>query len=151
MPAADAAQTIAWSHFVPQNVPSGSIGSALIVLSDPSAALSLSPGYCKGKLAVWKWAEATLVSTAAPTPGEWHACAYTYDKTTHKLYVDGVLKDSSNVPPQTATPRRLEFARWGGDFSGAGAGGYFTGRLDDVRIYTRALNEAEIKLLARKK
>jgi hypothetical protein len=149
MPAGNAEQTIAWSYLVAQNPAGGGIGQALIVLSDPSATFSLSPGFCKGKLAVWKWAEGILVSTTAPTAGEWHACAYTYDKTTHRLYVDGVLRDASTVPPQTATPRRLELARWGGDFSGAGAGGYFTGRLDEVRIYTRALSESEIKLLAK--
>jgi hypothetical protein len=145
LPAPNSPQTIAWAQFVKSN-PSGN--QILINIDDAGTKTAMSPGFHDGKLGVWKWAEVWLVSTTPPSPGEWHCLAYTYDGKTHKLYVDGALKDSSTAAPQTAPPKRLEFGRWSGG-GGVPPASYFTGILDDVRIYSRALPESEIRMLVK--
>jgi Concanavalin A-like lectin/glucanases superfamily/Bacterial TSP3 repeat len=76
------------------------------------------------------------------TPGGWHHAALTYDGTTLNLYLDGTLVNS-----QTKT---LE-ASDGGLLIGINKdlnGNFFSGRLDEVLIYNRALSAAEIAALA---
>ena len=68
--------------------------------------------------------------------------AYTFDGTTHRLYIDGAQADSSQVAPDTAAPTALNLGRW------TGGQEYYTGQLDDLRIYGRALTAAEVLALA---
>jgi hypothetical protein len=75
-----------------------------------------------------------------PLLGTWTHLAFTFDGTTVKGYLDGVLKISS---PQTATIQsRATDLLIGVD--GALSQG-FNGRLDDVRLYNRALSQLEIQ------
>jgi hypothetical protein len=55
------------------------------------------------QLLAWQWGGGTLAATTAPTDSAWHHVAYTYDLTTHKLYLDGVLSGFSMATPQTGT------------------------------------------------
>jgi PKD repeat protein len=70
----------------------------------------------------------------------WSHIAATYDRTTLRLYVNGtqVGSKAQTNPIQTSTGA-LTF---GGD---AIFGQYFAGRIDEVRIYNRALTAAEIQ------
>jgi hypothetical protein len=85
-------------------------------------------------------------STGRIAPGTWTHVAGVWDGTTRMLYVNGVLDGTS----KGAQPRP--------DIGGATAIGrpgaanllYFSGRLDDVRIYSRALSTAEIRALGGK-
>jgi hypothetical protein len=90
-----------------------------------------------------------------PTPGEeeearaedplpidvWSHLALTYDGDQVRLYVDGELVDCSDVPadapPVTEGEVQIGAATEHGD--------YFKGRIDEVRIYNRALSQAEVK------
>ncbi len=76
-----------------------------------------------------------LVSSTAVTDGSWHRVCLVRDGTDRILYVDGV-----EVARDTA--ETLESAG-GGLYIGAGssleAGTYFSGLIDDVRIYNRAV------------
>ncbi len=80
------------------------------------------------------------------TLGSQHHVAMTYDGTTLKLFVDGVLDGSMAVTgtiPATTQPVRI-----GG---GAPIGlpqFYYTGGIDEVRIYNRALVDCEVDHLA---
>jgi hypothetical protein len=70
----------------------------------------------------------------------WSHVALTYDGSQVILYVNGELVDCSEAP--SAAPRVTE-----GELQIGGAtehGAYFKGRLDEVRIYNRALNAAEV-------
>jgi hypothetical protein len=74
--------------------------------------------------------------------GTWHHVAGVYDGVQLKLYFDGVLAGASNVTGNLVgyeTVLRM------------GANGALTemlsGKLDDVRIYNRALSEAEVRYL----
>jgi hypothetical protein len=69
----------------------------------------------------------------------WTHLAATYDGTTIRLYVNGVEAGTAagaGALPETANPLRI-----GGN---SVWGEYFKGRIDEVRIYNRALSTAEI-------
>ncbi len=85
----------------------------------------------------------SLTSNATVTAGAWHYITVTYDGTTQKLYIDGVLDNSQSLPgitlAYTNSPVQI------------GAGTYnnpFAGYIDDLRIYSRALTDPEIADLA---
>ncbi|MCK9202576.1 MAG: hypothetical protein M0P42_15730, partial [Gallionella sp.] len=72
------------------------------------------------------------------SPNTWYHIAATYDGTTVRLYVDGQLDGSYaySSPLGSQDPVRV-----GALYSGSNA---FNGTIDDVRIYSRALNSTEI-------
>ncbi len=80
----------------------------------------------------------TLLNT-----GQWYHIAATWDGTTVRIYVDGVLDndppDSRGGPIDTDTRAFYIGGRSGTDL--------LDGILDDVRLYNRALSEAEIQNL----
>ena len=76
---------------------------------------------------------------AALSLNTWSHLAATYDGTTIRLYVNGVEAGTAagaGALPESANPLRI-----GGN---AVWGEYFKGRIDEVRIYNRALSAAEI-------
>ncbi|MDD5326432.1 MAG: LamG domain-containing protein [Phycisphaerae bacterium] len=80
----------------------------------------------------------------------WHHVAGTYDGSSVKLYVDGLLKDITPCTGNIKTnSKRLLFAA-----SETGSSTqqefYYDGRIDEVRIYNRALTPAEIMNLSEK-
>jgi hypothetical protein len=83
-----------------------------------------------------------------PSDGKWHHYTGAYDGTTIKLYIDGVavsMQTSSTY--HTAgnfSPRNhaLNIGR-----SEANNAGYFPAKLDDVRVYNRALSAQEVSQL----
>jgi hypothetical protein len=73
----------------------------------------------------------------------WHLATLTYDKAELKLYMDGVLVDSevTDVAPEmNELPFRMGMNTHTTDRN-------FKGKIDDVRIYNRALSETEISEL----
>jgi hypothetical protein len=82
--------------------------------------------------------------TAVPL-GSWHHVAATYDGGTWRLYLDGVL-DGERVAD--AVPRFDSIQHFGlgaaFDSKGAPSGGLH-GALDEVRVYSRALTDLEIR------
>lgn len=82
------------------------------------------------------------LATAGYVDDRWHHVAFVVDAAGGRLYVDGVQRAAlgwtgTSGPPTTTQPVHL------GDYAGA-AGGVFSGVLDDVRIYDRALTVTEI-------
>jgi len=66
----------------------------------------------------------------------WRHVAGTWDGTTQRLYIDGVLRASATPPGELAGADRLAI----------GSGGEpMHGWLDDVRVYDRALSEDEVR------
>lgn len=73
----------------------------------------------------------------------WHLVTYTYDGTTFKSYKDGILQGATTLTANlTASTSNLLL----GAFNGAGYN--LDGSMDDVRIYNRALSDADVKRLA---
>jgi len=89
-----------------------------------------------------------LESQSLITNGQWHHVGFVLDSIYRSLYVDGieVARDA-----QALTLAPLKSAD-GGLLIGAGknfeAGTFFSGLIDDVRIYNKALNAEEIIALA---
>jgi hypothetical protein len=90
-----------------------------------------------------------IVIAPLPAIGTWHHYAGTLDGTTLKLYIDGVLVGSATgtaigVNHPTTDPLFI-----GGKLTNDPINSnYFFGGLDEVVIYDRALNPAEVALLA---
>ena len=87
--------------------------------------------------------------SVAVNDGRWHHVAGTYDGAKYSLYVDGILDDSMNASGSINS---------GSSYVGCIGAHYkksderdprrfFDGLIDDVRIYDRALSEAEIRLI----
>jgi Concanavalin A-like lectin/glucanases superfamily len=76
-----------------------------------------------------------------PLPTDvWSYVALTYDGSRVTLYVDGTLVDCSEAP--SGSPRLSEGAL---RIGGAGeAGHFYKGRIDEVRIYNRAVSRQEV-------
>ena len=72
------------------------------------------------------------------TDGAWHHFVYVADGTTMEVYVDGVLANSAAQQSGSlnANTSPLEFANSTGDLNGS---------IDEFKLYTRALNAAEVK------
>jgi hypothetical protein len=75
--------------------------------------------------------------------GIWHHLAGTYDGSQIKLYVDGILRDTKNYTGEIGT--NTSIVSIGSD---SGTRRYCDARIDDVRIYNRAISVIEIKKLA---
>jgi hypothetical protein len=78
--------------------------------------------------------------TAALPLNTWTHVAATYDATTLRLYVNGVLVSSGAIAGNQILPSNNPL-RIGGN---AAWGEYFAGMIDEVRIYSRVLTAAEI-------
>jgi len=86
-----------------------------------------------------------LQSDFVITDGQWHHIGLVWDRLFRHLYVDGaeVAEDATQL---------VEVPSDGGLYIGAGkildAGSFFSGLIDDVRIYNEALSAEEIAALA---
>ncbi len=88
--------------------------------------------------------DTTLLSTNAVNDGAWHLCAATRAQSTGlmSLYVDGVLQASAAGSSNTLSgPPSINFGRI------ETGSGYFTGNLDEIKIFDRALGNLEIAAL----
>ena len=139
LPAANAPQSISWWMNLPGS-PSG-VQNVLSLTNDPKQS-GVQPGFRNGQFGVWKYGGTFLVTATPPSTGTWHHVAYTFDGTTHRLYVDGTLRGSATTAPQTATPSKLEIGRW------TGGNEWLRGKLDDIRLYARVLSPTEVTVLA---
>ncbi|MBI4661234.1 MAG: right-handed parallel beta-helix repeat-containing protein [Verrucomicrobia bacterium] len=81
-----------------------------------------------------------LGTTETYNDGRWHQTTAVYDGATMFLYVDGVLKDSQARGSPKANDMSITIGK-------ATDAGYFTGKIDDVRIYSRPLSGAEVSTL----
>ena len=81
-----------------------------------------------------------LYGTAALVANAWTHLAATYDGTTMRLYVNGMEVASRPQTGNIATSTNP--LQIGGDSI---YGQYWSGRIDEVRIYNRALNQTEIQ------
>ncbi len=85
--------------------------------------------------------------TADTTTGEWHHVVATYDGDTMQLYHDGELANTTSGAGILLDQSRPLLI---GARSDAGtAGGFFSGSIDDVRIYNKALTQDEITQIMR--
>jgi len=90
-----------------------------------------------------------LKSDGIVSSDTWTHLAATSDGTTMKIYINGVQDLNTEIPPSGihVSAANLNIGRW--LYSSPNDWYYpFNGKLDEVRIYSRALSENEIKKLA---
>lgn len=118
---------------------------ATLVKEGPSPTLPYylyanSPGNQPAVAVTISGTEYALKGGVRPANNVWTHLAGTYDGATQRLYINGVQVASqprTGSMPTTASPLRM-----GGNSLW---GEYFTGRIDEVRVYNRALTASEVQ------
>lgn len=99
-----------------------------------------------GSVSMWAGGNGSVAgasSTSAIPVNSWTLLTGTYDGTTLSFYVNGVLTQASAYTGNPGTPiNSLMIGR-----AGAQPAGGFPGRIDDARVYTRALTATEVQSL----
>ena len=90
--------------------------------------------------------EQVIDGTSALAAGGWHHVAVTLNGATGTLYVDGVNVGSNNAMTLKPSDMGSTTQNWIGRSQYSDP--YLNGRVDDFRIYTRALTASEIAVLA---
>jgi uncharacterized repeat protein (TIGR01451 family) len=110
-----------WAYF------STTPGTDNLILVDNQSSAAYQVGFRAGVPASWGWGGGIYVSSAATTPNVWHNYTYTYDGSTHHLYVDGVETANNTAAAQSGTPtlNSINTDRWGENFGGS---------IDEARI-----------------
>ena len=100
-------------------------------------------GHPEARITEDRWGE--TVSTVADPPAlplnAWSHLTATYDGAFLQLYINGELVDTDDAPSVIAGEGELQI---GGDEDWSAAG-FFDGRIDEVRIYDRALDAQEVE------
>lgn len=112
-------------------------------------------GLSGGKLQFVNWRQTpnasetvTNTSGASLNDNAWHHVAFVNESaTSHKLYVDGSLVETSTAT-WTLTTSNTDALTLGRYQNATYGDSYYNGLLDDVRLIARALNAAEIAQLA---
>jgi type II secretory pathway pseudopilin PulG len=89
------------------------------------------------------WVNGTFLNTdAIPDYANWHHVAGVYDQKSMKIYVDGTLANKG-------TFRGTSLYAYGDNFymGGDSSARFFSGLIDDLRVYGRALSDAEVQAI----
>ena len=81
--------------------------------------------------------------------GQWHALAGVFDGSKTRLYVDGTQVGDGASGTSSIAYGLQERALTFGGHALASCSGHFPGLIDDVRVYSRVLSDADIAALAR--
>jgi uncharacterized protein (TIGR02145 family) len=79
-----------------------------------------------------------LSTTDSYVDGNWYHAVATYDGTTRKIYVNGILKASDAVAYTSINAANIAL----GGYNGCNGG--FNGKLDDIRVYYTSLSDAQV-------
>ncbi|KAH8069617.1 hypothetical protein JL720_11918 [Aureococcus anophagefferens] len=96
-----------------------------------------------GSLKVQLWAADTDVALSGSDDGDWHHCV-TYDGSAWYLYFDGNEAGSGTSAVNTGSDRALRLGQWN---LGDDNEGYLDGSIDEVYVYSSALDAASIQVL----
>ena len=86
-----------------------------------------------------------LVSEVTITDGNWHHVGITWDGTNRTLYVDNVMVATDTQPDLVRSVEGLNIG-CGPDMT---PGTFWSGSIDDVRIYNTAISPMQIEMIAR--
>jgi hypothetical protein len=103
-----------------------------------------------GEIKVGYWTGSlSSISLGTFSLNAWHHVVLTYDttSTTGKGYVDGVFRNSMVLTKQWPGSALQYGIGYADVATNMGDGTYFNGKIDDVRIYNRALSASEVSTL----
>lgn len=118
--------------------------SVLLTVDEPSLGHGVSGVYYNGST----WVKLTTGEFIAGTG--WHHVAYTFDNTnnTNTIYIDGAAVATATV----AASDSISYTQGANSFIGKHGNGQtafdFNGKIDDARVYNRALTAGEVASLA---
>lgn len=118
-------------------------------ISTTDIALAITPA---GNVKPHVWASGGwyngLVGSTIVQKEQWHMITMTHDGNNLNVYVDGILDGTNAVAgPLRSITNTLNIGAYDPTDSANGHAYWFTGRIDDVRIYNRALADSEIQSL----
>jgi PKD repeat protein len=90
----------------------------------------------------WTGQANTITTPAAYNDGKWHYMSASQSSAGLKLFVDGQL---SGTNPQTQAQDYSGYWRVGGDTTWGNTAPYFSGTIDEVAVYPRALTSSEVQ------
>lgn len=95
-----------------------------------------------GNAQVSQWGGTITITGGAVSINTWHMLTWTYNNVgpVDTIYIDGVQSATAAVATQAIVPTVVCIGTYG-------AGEYFGGYIDDVRIYNRALTAADVAQL----
>jgi hypothetical protein len=146
MPRIEAAKSVSFWFTPDPNAPPISGGSSqrtCVALVNPGNRVGIQVGLDRNRPAAWSWGEnqGFVITNAAPSAGAHHV-AYTYDRTTHRLYLDGTQVDTSTTDGQEGAASTFYVGTY------QPTSELCAGQIDDLRIYNRPLTAAETARLA---
>lgn len=117
-------------------------GNALCFnLISTAGAGAIQIGYRTNVLGTYGWGGNTFVAAAVnPSNGVLNLFTYTYDGTTHTLYLNGTYSNSTSTAAQTGTPNSMEL--FGNQWTEN-----ITILMEDIRIYNRDISAAEVSTI----
>ena len=89
-------------------------------------------------------ADQFLTSPLAYSDGQWHYAVVTNDGSTLTLYIDGVAVTSKSVAGSSPENTGTKPVRIGANSRVTPPGNFFTGEVDEVRIWNNALTASEV-------
>ena len=128
----------------------GAFDKGTIFSYDSNAAgerFSSLTGTTTGEVFLSGWGTASYefdVAVSGSDDGDWHHYCHTYDGTDWLLYFDGTLLHTETVALDTGSDNPLTL---GVRYSSGGYTGYFDGSIDEVYVYSSALDAASIQVL----
>ena len=105
--------------------------------------IGIRTGVNAGNVLIWTWGGTILVSSAGvivPNSNDWCHVAYTFDGTTHKLYINGQFANSATTAQQAGTITAVYVNGYPG--GGSNETGPFA--VDDISYFSRELSAAEV-------
>lgn len=139
--------------FVPsgQNNGWGAIAILLNNGSDSDTKFGLYANENTSSLRCQVSANGSYYSQIAYTQGVWHNLISTYDGTTLKGYLDGVLVKTTTITSAELVRTHFSIGCRSTSTEGAGVGrtALFVGTLNDIRIYDNVLSQKEVKEISK--
>jgi hypothetical protein len=131
-----------------QPAPIGDLRRTVVTLANPTEALGLHIGLQAGLPSVWVWRQflgTALVAASQPSPAGWTHLVLVHQGNLLRLYVNGALA-GNGIHLSRAAP--VTTFMLGAYAPNEGVDERWNGRIDDVRLYDRALTATEIRALA---
>lgn len=113
--------------------------------SDGGFQLAITNGFIRSWLIEDKLTY-SLIAGPSIQLDRWYLIGYTWDGSTHRLYLDGVEVGSNPYTGTIGTSSKNALVA--SKYRGAGFEGFFGGEIDELRIYNRALSTSEIQVLS---